>query len=94
MIFAWLVRIVAVLVVLTVIYLALSLFKRWEERKRLNADFGRQAQSDNGAAKDREAFVQEGLRTYESSLRKKLLLGVYVIPFALILLLVAVAQWG
>ncbi len=94
MIFAWLVRIVAVLVVLTVIYLALSLFKRWEERKRLNADFERQAQSDSGASKDREAFVQEGLRDYESSLRKKLLLGVYVIPFALILLLIALAQWG
>ena len=94
MIFAWFVRIVVVLAVLTVIYLALSFFKRWEERKRLNADYDRQSQNGDVGSSDREAFVREGLSAYETSLRKKLLLGVYVIPFALILLLIALAQWG
>ena len=94
MIFAWFVRIVVVLAVLTVIYLALSVYKRWEERKRLTGDFERQTQNGDGASSDRETYVREGLSEYESSLRKKLLLGVYVIPLALILLLVAVAQWG
>ncbi len=97
MLFAWLIRFVEIFIVLTVVYLGLSIYKRWEERRRLTAEFA--AQTAEGSApgsvveESQEAFVRRGIREYERSLRKKLLLGVYLVPFALLALLVLVAQW-
>ena len=37
---------------------------------------------------DREAFVQRGLKKYDNSFRRKLILGVYVVPLGIIAFLV------
>ena len=95
--FGWLLRFVGIFVVLTVVYLGLSIYKRWEERRRLTAEFA--AQTAEGSAprsvvdESQEAFVRHGMQEYERSLRKKLLLGVYLVPVSLLALLVLVAQW-
>ena len=72
--------------VLTVIYLSLSLYSRMTHRKRLEDEW--QSLAMEGRAPDRDAFIAEGMAEYEGGLRRKLLLLVYVIPLALFLFLV------
>jgi hypothetical protein len=37
---------------------------------------------------DREAFVEDGMRDYDGSLRKKLILGVYIVPVTLVIVII------
>jgi hypothetical protein len=62
-------------VVLTVVYVALSLWSRSVRRARLARDW-----EQEGHSGDRAAFIREGMERYRHSLRRKLLLGVYVVP--------------
>lgn len=94
MLFAWAVRIVALLAVLTAIYLALSFYNRWAERRRLAAEFDLSSERGEAPGPDKEAFVSGGMNAYEGSLRRKLLLGVFLVPLAALILLVALAQFG
>ena len=66
-------------VVLTIIYFCLSWYSRAVRRDKLEKEWDTEIQEG-----DREAFVREGLADYDSSLRRKLILGVYVIPVLLI----------
>ena len=70
-------------VVLTPIYAALSIWSRRVRRRRLEAAWDA-AQGPDG----RDAYVAEGLAEYDRSLRRKLILGVYVLPLCLIGLIV------
>ena len=70
-------------VVLTVVYAGLSLWSRRVRRRKLEAEWDA-AQGPGG----RDAFVAEGLADYDRTLRRKLILGVYVIPLCLIGLIV------
>ena len=70
-------------VVLTIIYVCLSLWSRSVRRGKLEAEW-----SEEGMTGDRDAFVEEGLRAYDGSLRRKLILGVYVIPVCLVSLII------
>lgn len=65
--------------VLTVIYICLSLYSRSVRRGKLEREWDEEVREG-----DREAFVDEGLEDYDSSLRRKLILGVYVIPICLV----------
>ncbi|MCA3447027.1 MAG: hypothetical protein INF93_09960 [Rhodobacter sp.] len=63
--------------VLTVIYLLVSVYSRSVRREKLEKEF------DGGDfAGDRDAFVEKGLQAYQHSLRRWLILLVYVIPAA------------
>ncbi len=62
-------------VVLTVIYISLSLYSRAVRRGKLHEWW-----EEEGRPGDRETYVTEGLRDYDRSLRRKLILGVYVVP--------------
>lgn len=66
-------------VVLTVIYVSLSLYSRSERRDKLEREWDEEIGEG-----DREAFIREGLQEYDRSLRRKLILGVYVVPILLI----------
>ncbi len=92
MIFTWVLRIVVVFAILTAVYIGLSVANRWAERRRLAGEYARAQQENPGAAGDEASFVARGMGAYERSLRKKLLLGVYLVPLAAIALLVALAQ--
>ncbi len=61
--------------VLTVFYLCLWYYARALHRRALEAEWT--ASGSNG---DLETFVQNGLARYEVSLRRNLILSVYVIP--------------
>lgn len=62
-------------VVLTIIYVCLSFYSRAVRRGKLEAEWD--GAKGPGA---RDSFVRAGLDDYDSSLRRKLILGVYVIP--------------
>lgn len=71
------------LVVLTVIYISLSLYSRSVRRGKLEREWDEEIGTG-----DREAFVREGLKDYDGSLRRKLILGVYVVPLTLMIVII------
>lgn len=75
-----LIRLVVIgFVVLTVIYICLSLYSRAVRRGKLI-----QAWEDAGEPGERDDYVRQGLEEYSGSLRRKLLLGVYVVPVVVV----------
>jgi hypothetical protein len=70
-------------VVLTVIYIALSVYSRRKARARLTEDW-----HDAGQPGTQEDFVEAGLDDYNGSLRRKLILGVYVVPVMVVVTII------
>lgn len=66
-------------VVLTVIYVSVSLYSRAVRKGKLE-----QAWIEEGREGDQDAYVKAGLVDYDSSLRRRLILGVYVIPMVIV----------
>ena len=64
---------------LTVIYFSVSLYARSVRKERLEDDFDAE-HPDGGAPGARDAYVAEGLKRYDSSIRPKLVGLVYVVP--------------
>ncbi|MDX1784598.1 hypothetical protein [Roseovarius sp. ZX-A-9] len=62
---------------LSVIYVALSLYSRSVRSAKL-----RQQWEDDGRPGERDAFVAAGLKEYDGSVRRKLILLVYIVPIA------------
>ncbi len=62
-------------IILTVIYIALSIYSRRVRRGKLEAEW-----LAAGKPGSEDAYVKAGLKEYDSSLRRKLILGVYVVP--------------
>lgn len=85
----WLVRLTVIFLVLTVIYVSLSVYHRWDRRRTLQADYD----ADPVPGQDRESFVAEGMVAYQHSLRRKLLWGVYFVPLGFLLLLILIANY-
>lgn len=76
------------MIVLTIVYVCLSLYSRAVRRGKLKAQW--EAEGRQG---DRDAFVEAGLKEYDGSLRRKLILGVYIVPISAIALLVYVTNF-
>ena len=76
-------RLFILLIVLTVIYGAFSLYSREMRRAKLKKRW-----RDKGLTGDRDAFIQRGLKKYDRSFRRRLILLVYIIPLGAIALLV------
>ncbi|MFS4580990.1 hypothetical protein [Phaeobacter sp. C3_T13_0] len=86
--FAFLRLMAILLVVLTVIYGVVSLYSREVRRARLKRRW-----AEKGLTGDRSAFIQRGLNKYDRSMRRKLILLVYVVPLGAIALLVYVMNF-
>ncbi len=65
--------------VLTIVYICLSLYSRAVRRGKLEKEWDEEVQTG-----DRDAYVKDGLDDYDDSLRRKLILGVYVIPICVV----------
>jgi Ca2+/Na+ antiporter len=81
--------VIILLVALTIVYISLSLYSRSVRRRKLEAEW-----AEEGRTGDRDAFVREGLEDYDGSLRRKLILGVYVVPLALIALIIYLVNFA
>lgn len=66
---------ILVFVILTVVYVSLSLYSRSVRRDKLEREWDEEIREG-----DRDAFVREGLEDYDGSLRRRLILAVYIIP--------------
>jgi uncharacterized ion transporter superfamily protein YfcC len=77
------------LIVLTVIYVGVSIYSRRVRRARLAARWD----AKDVLTVDRETFIERGLKKYDGSFRRKLILGVYIIPFTVIAVLVYVTNY-
>jgi len=76
-------------VVLSVIYLSLSLYSRARARDRLEAEW------DEGDFDiPRKSYVRAGLTEYDSSLRRKLILGVYIVPMTIVVLIIYLVNFA
>jgi Ca2+/Na+ antiporter len=76
-------------IVLTVIYVCLSLYSRAVRKEKLREEWYEGAQEQ-----PLEAFVEEGLVEYDKSLRRKLILSVYVIPVILVSVIVYLTNFA
>lgn len=76
-------------IVLSVIYVCLSLYSRAVRKGKLRAEWheGPQEQS-------LDEFLDEGLAEYDVSLRRRLILGVYVIPVILVSVIVYLTNFA
>ncbi len=72
------------LVVQTVVYVVIALRARGRERRRLEAEWD----EAGGGGVGREEFVDRGLRSYERSLRRKLLLAIYIVPWVALVVII------
>ncbi len=85
-----LVRLVVIgFIVLTVIYVCLSFYSRSVRRDKLEAEW-----DENKGPGDRDSFVAEGLEAYDGSLRRKLILGVYVVPTLTVALIIYLTNFA
>lgn len=66
-------------VVLTIVYVCLSLYSRAVRKSKL-----RKKWYDGPQRIDRDTFVARGLERYDGSIRRKLILGVYVVPTVIV----------
>ena len=80
--------IVIAFAVLTVLYLVISVWSRSVRRENLEEEWDEELRDG-----DRDAFIEEGMREYDRSFRKKLILGVYIVPMVLVLALVYVINF-
>lgn len=79
---------IGLFIVQTVVYVLLSMQSRARHRNKLEAEW-----RASGRSGDMEGFVETGLDAYDVSLRRKLLLGVYIVPLVLIAVLVYVSNY-
>lgn len=69
-------------VVLTILYVMTNIWWRLERRKALEAEWEAEPQGD------REQFIQEGLEAYDRSYVSKLTLGIYIVPIAIVAVMI------
>ena len=82
------VPVLVALAVLTVIYFIISAWSRSVRKEKLEEEWDSEIREG-----DRDAFIEDGLRDYDQSLRRKLILGVYVIPLVFILGMIYVVNF-
>lgn len=76
-------------IVLTIIYVCLSFYSRAVRRSKLGNEWD-EAQGPGA----RDDFIDAGLAEYDGSLRKKLILGVYVVPTCLVALIIYLTNFA
>ncbi|MEM9583565.1 MAG: hypothetical protein AAGA08_10660 [Pseudomonadota bacterium] len=74
--------------VMLLVYFVLSWWSRSVRRKKLGIEWDEEIK-----AGDREAFIEEGLEDYDGSLRRKLIMGVFIVPYMVIGVLVYVVNF-
>jgi hypothetical protein len=76
-------------IVLTVIYVCLSLYSRAVRKGKLRAEWFEGPQDQPV-----EEFLEEGLKEYDKSLKRRLILSVYVVPVILVSVIVYLTNFA
>ena len=88
MIFAILRLSVIAFIVMLIVYFILSAWSRSVRRRKLGEEWDEEVREG-----DRDDFIEQGLEDYDGSLRRKLILGVFVVPYLVIGVLVYVVNF-
>lgn len=88
MIIGWLRLGLVMLVVLSVVYLLVSIYSRSVRREKLEKHF-----DAGGVEGDRDAYIEQGMAEYEHGLKKRLIWLVYIIPMVVMAVIVYVVNW-
>jgi Ca2+/Na+ antiporter len=81
--------VVVAFVALTVVYVCLSFYSRAVRRSKL-----RQKWHDGKQLVARDMFIQRGLERYDGSIRRKLILGVYVVPVVVVAVIIYLTNFA
>lgn len=73
------------LVLLTVVYLLVSIYSRSVRREKLEKRWDSDPAREGAARDERDAYIEAGMVAYRSSLRRRLIVLVYIIPMAVVL---------
>ncbi|MCX8953663.1 MULTISPECIES: hypothetical protein [unclassified Ruegeria] len=76
------------LVIQTIAYVALSFYSRGIRRRKLESWW-----DEKGKTGNKDAFVERGLHVYDNSFRRKLILGVYIVPWVAIGALIYIVNY-
>lgn len=88
--FAVVLRLTILMAVLTAIFIALGRYMRWDRARRLEDEHA----SGLGGALTRDDYIARGMAEYDRSWQRKLLIGVYLVPILIALVLALVANYG
>lgn len=90
----WVRNIVLIFVMLSIVYAFLSFRASLRQRAKLDAEYLvlETKTGKTNAKPDRDAFLAKGMQAYHKSFRPKLLFGVFLIPLAIISMLIYLAQ--
>lgn len=81
--------IVGSFLVLSVVYVGVSLYSRRVRRAKLREKWRIGPQRI-----DQETFVRRGLKRYDKSIRRKLILGVYIVPVGLVIVIIYLTNFN
>lgn len=73
---------------LTIIYVGVSLWSRSVRAEKLRREW-----EDGGRPGDKDAYIREGMEEYAGSLRRKLILLVYIIPVVTVAVIIYVTNF-
>ena len=72
-------------VLLSVVYVIVSIYSRSVRREKLEKDWDSDPDKLGAESSERDAYIKVGLKAYRHSLRRKLIVLVYIIPMAVVL---------
>ena len=72
-------------VLLSVVYVIVSIYSRSVRREKLEKDWDSDPDKLGAESSERDAYIKAGLTAYRHSLRRKLIVLVYIIPMAVVL---------
>lgn len=73
---------------LGVLFILVSIYSRSIRKEKLENEWDNEVKTG-----DRDAYIEEGLREYEGGLRKKLIWLVFIVPIAVVVVLVYVINF-
>ena len=80
-------------VLLTVIYLLVSVYARSTRREALEKEWDTDPAREGALQEDRHAFIESGMKDYDKGLKVKLLWLIYIVPTVGFLATIYVINW-
>lgn len=78
---------------LSVIYFTVSIYARSLRRENLENDWAENHPGEDESPA-RDTYIDEGMARYNAGIRPKLLLAIYVVPAALVILVLILTNWN
>lgn len=85
----WIRNIIIIFAILSAVYAVLTVTANVRQRQKLHSDY-----HGNPDIETKSDYVERGLREYNRSIKPKMILLVYLIPFIILVTLIWLAQYG